>query len=194
MFSTSYPFKKQVVAVIGATGQVGKPLTKALLHLGHDVKIFSRRDVSDPAFNAPNAFVIVETNLLDEDIMLKHLQGVDILVCAVPGSKEVITVSEPIWLRIAVKAGVKRFVPNEFGAHTRGIDFGDGILFDYKKQLHQKIFDSGIGWTFIYTGAHSTSCRSEIMYAHSHAHCEQGSLTTFYPTCASLTRLPLLVT
>jgi hypothetical protein len=81
------------------------------------------------------------------------LCGVDVLVCAVPATKEIVTEAEPIWLKAApVDAGVKRFVPNEFGGHTRGIDWDDGVIFDFKKELHQKIFDSGIGWTLFYNG------------------------------------------
>jgi uncharacterized protein YbjT (DUF2867 family) len=158
-----YTFTKQVVAVIGATGQVGTPLTKHLLTLGHEVKCFSRRESDEKLkdFRSRGAEIILmpaavqsddTLNNGDVEKMAKHLEGVDILICAVPGSKEIITISEPIWLKAAVKAGVKRFVPTEFGGHSRNIDVGDCVLFDHKKELHEQIFASGIGWTFFYTG------------------------------------------
>ncbi|MGF1885143.1 aromatic alcohol reductase [Photobacterium profundum] len=149
-----YTFRKQVVAVIGATGQVGTPLTNNLLALGHEVRVFTRDSKNEKVatFEKQGASVVEVKNMTNVDLMAQKLEGVDVLLCAVPGSKQIVTEVEPIWLDAAVKAGVKRFIPTEFGSHTRSINWGDGVVFDHKKELHQKIFDSGIGWTLIYTG------------------------------------------
>lgn len=150
-----YILNKQRVAVIGATGQVGTPLTKGLLSLGHDVVVLARSLNNREQLNeykAGGAEIIEVTNMLDVDAMATALKGCNSLICAVPGSEQIITEHEPVWLEAAVKASVKRFVPTEFGCHTRSLDYGDGILFDHKKKMHEKIFASGIGWTFFYTG------------------------------------------
>ncbi|KLV03694.1 Isoflavone reductase [Photobacterium aquae] len=150
-------FKKQTIAIIGATGQVGTPLTRTLLKLGHDVIAITRNvqsGLSDKLqeFAEKGARIVAVSNIADQDLMAQAIQGADALVCAVPGDQNVIKNLEPIWLEAALQAGVKRFVPTEFGAHTRGLDYGDGSLFDVKKDFHEKLFKSGIGWTFIYTG------------------------------------------
>ncbi|ELR66921.1 Isoflavone reductase [Photobacterium marinum] len=149
-----YTFRKQTVAVIGATGQVGTPLTKNLLLLGHDVLVLTRSLNSEKIseFQALGARMVEVKDMMDVDLMATTLAGVETLICAVPGSKYIVTQAEPLWLDAAVKAGVKRFVPTEFGAHTRGLELGDGVIFDHKKALHQKIFESGLSWTFFYTG------------------------------------------
>lgn len=152
-----YTFRKQVVAIIGATGQIGTPLTNKLLDLGHDVIIIHRTlhgQNSDKliAYQAQGARLIHVKDMLDIEKMTSALEGADTLISAAPGSKEIITECEPLWLKAALKAGVKRFVPTEFGCHTRNLDKGDGILFDYKKALHKEIIESGIGWTFFYNG------------------------------------------
>mmetsp|Transcript_3311 Transcript_3311/g.5805 ORF Transcript_3311/g.5805 Transcript_3311/m.5805 type:complete len:312 (-) Transcript_3311:48-983(-) len=148
-----YTFVKQTVAVIGATGQVGSPLSKTLLDLGHTVKVLTRKPlVHDKAEHLEGADVVVLPDMHDKAALVKTLKDVDVLVCAVPGSEPVINKSEPIWLDAAVEAGVKRFVPTEFGLHTRNADYGDGVIFDWKKKLHEKIFATGIGWTFFYNG------------------------------------------
>jgi len=152
-----YHFHHQRIAVIGAAGQIGTPLTKGLLSLGHDVTILARQHESGikPALQTLinlGAKVVEIPNMLDLEQMSQALKGHDTLICAVPGSKEIITQHEPIWLQAAVNAGVTRFVPTEFGAHTRGVEYGDGEIFDHKKKLHDKIFQSGIGWTFFYNG------------------------------------------
>ena len=74
--------------------------------------------------------------MTDVDVMVDRLRGVEVLISAVPVTEEMITVNEPLWLEASLKAGVKRFVPNEFGAHTRGMDYGEGIICDRKKQMH----------------------------------------------------------
>ena len=152
-----YTFRKQSVAVIGAAGQIGTPLTKGLLSLGHNVIVLHRAmsGQNSPKLNAfkeQGARLIEVKDMLNIDEMIDALKGVDTLISAVPATKEIITESEPLWLEAALKAGVKRFVPTEFGCHTRNLDYGDGILFDYKKGLHKKIMESEIGWTFFYNG------------------------------------------
>ena len=152
-----YTFRKQSVAIIGATGQIGTPLTKSLLTLGHNVIILYRTLSTQNsekliAYKAQGARLIEVQDMLNINQMATALKGVDTLISAVPGSKEIITKAEPLWLQAALKAGVKRFVPTEFGCHTRNLSNGDGILFDYKKGLHKKIMESGIGWTFFYNG------------------------------------------
>lgn len=149
--------KKQTIAIIGATGQVGTPLTLNLLEMGHEVIAITRslnsgipdklREFSDKGAR------IVEINDMRNQLLVEEaIHGADVLVCAVPGDQSVINELEPIWLEAAINAGVKRFVPTEFGCHTRNLNYGDGVLFDFKKDFHEKLFKSGIGWTFIYTG------------------------------------------
>ena len=148
--------KKRVV-VIGAAGQIGTPLTKSLLKLGHDVKaVVRKRDASNELklklFEALGAQVYITTETTNVDLMTEVMKGFDTVVVCTPANEFTITQMEPALLEAAVNAGVKRFVPNEFGTHTRGIEVGDGILFDNKKFLHEKIINSGIGYTFFYNG------------------------------------------
>ncbi len=145
------------IAIMGASGQVGKHITQNLLESGHSVKIITHRKDCETAdlvggFMLQGAeFVLVE-DTSNEEAMVEVLKGYDTFVAAVPGSEKIITQLQPIWLEAAKKAGVKRFIPTEFGAHTRNIEYGDGVLFDYKKDFHKKLFESGLEWTLIYNG------------------------------------------
>ncbi|MGF1716175.1 NmrA family NAD(P)-binding protein [Photobacterium chitinilyticum] len=146
---------KQHVAVIGAAGQVGVPLTRGLLSLGHDVTIITRKKQQDTTladFEQLGAKISLCADMHDTELMADILQGVDTLVASVPASKSIIEQSEPIWLNAAMKAGVKRFVPTEFGCHTQAIEMGDGEVFDNKKRFHDLLMNSGIGWTLFYNG------------------------------------------
>ncbi|MDF2154565.1 aromatic alcohol reductase [Vibrio sp. CAU 1672] len=145
---------KKHIAVIGAAGQIGTPLTRGLLSLGHDVTIITRKaqDEKLAAFKQQGANIVTCPDMHDIDALAVLLEGVDTLVACVPGSKPIIEQSEPLWLKAAVKAGVKRFVPTEFGAHTQALAMGTGEVFDNKKRFHELLFASGIGWTLFYNG------------------------------------------
>ncbi|WP_058485380.1 NmrA family NAD(P)-binding protein [Defluviitalea phaphyphila] len=148
---------KKHVAVIGSRGQVGTPLTKELLNQGHKVTMIARSQKTklDPTikeFIQLGANLSICDNMKDVKALSKAFEGCDVVVCCVPGSKEIILEFEPIWLEAAVLAGVKRFVPTEFGAHTKNLNYGAGEIFDNKKVFHEKLFKSDIGWTLFYNG------------------------------------------
>lgn len=145
------------VAVVGARGQIGRVLCKNLLEMGHFVKLIGRTDNIDAEelFGeelAKNTETIICNNIEDEDEVARAIIGCDVFVAAIAANEYTVTKVEPIWLNACIKAGVNRFVPSEFGCHTRSLNIGDGSLFDHKKALHDKIFASGIDWTFIYNG------------------------------------------
>jgi len=148
---------KKRVTVIGATGQIGTPLTKNLLVEGHHVRILTRsrgsgneKTLAEYVKQGAEIKVCPEMGAVAD--VASALEGSDTLIACVPGSKQIIEEFEPVWLDAAVQAGLERFVPTEFGTHSRAIEFGDGVLFDYKKRLHDKIFESDIGWTYFYNG------------------------------------------
>lgn len=148
--------KQQKICIIGASGQVGTPLTRQLLKEGHHVKIVAReRNVSNELklalFEEQGADIIV-CDTMNVNVMATVMEDCQTFIATVPGSKFIIEQSEPIWLKAAVKAGVERFVPTEFGSHTLALQLGDGEVFDHKKRFHDQLFESGLAWTLYYTG------------------------------------------
>ena len=148
---------KKHVAVIGATGQIGTPLARGLLKEGHAVTIITRKrshtnESKLAGYEESGAKVVECGRMEDADAVASAIKGCDTLVAAVPGSKAIIRESEPVWLQGALKAGVDRFVPTEFGTHTLALNMGDGEIFDHKKRFHEVLFESGIGWTLYYNG------------------------------------------
>ncbi len=148
---------RKYIAIVGSTGQIGRYLTENLLAAGHRVRMIARkRDASTNKmvtdFESKGADFLLVEDTANPDKMFEAMKGCDTFVAAVPGSQDIILKLEPIWLEAAKKAGIKRFVPTEFGAHTRNIDYGDGIIFDHKKDFHKKLFNSGLDWTLIYNG------------------------------------------
>ena len=92
---------KKHVAVIGATGQVGTPLTRGLLKEGHEVTILTRQrsDANDAKLADHENFgakVVVCPDLQNVDSVVSAVKECDTLVACVPGSKTIIQQSEPV--------------------------------------------------------------------------------------------------
>ncbi|KAK3938163.1 hypothetical protein QBC46DRAFT_318189 [Diplogelasinospora grovesii] len=100
------------VAVVGASGNVGAPLVKALLAANFHVTAISREE-STSTF--PEGVSVLKADLGSVDSLTKAFAGQDAVVStiAIPalGSQEAL-------VDAAVAAGVRRFLPSEFGHHT----------------------------------------------------------------------------
>ncbi len=147
----------QRIAVIGATGQVGMALSRALHQLGHEVTPVSRgrsagnhRQLDD--LEALGMQPVFLENLKDVDQMAAILSGCDVAVVALRANAQLVREFEPPILEAARMARVRRFVPDEFGTHTKGLDYGVGTLFDAKKEFQEQVFASGLEWTLVFPG------------------------------------------
>ncbi len=96
------------IAIIGASGQVGKHITQNLLDFGHSVKIIARRKDCETAdlvggFMLQGAeFELVE-DTANAEALANAIRGYDTFVAAVSGSEKIITQLQPIWLEAAKK-------------------------------------------------------------------------------------------
>ena len=148
---------KQRVAVLGATGQVGMVLSRELKRLGAEVLAVSRgrstsnRDRLD-ALESLGIRLYYQQDLKDVAGLASALSGYDVVVVALRANAHLVRELEPPILEAAVLAKVRRFVPDEFGTHTKALDYGVGTLFDAKKKFQEQLFSSGLEWTLIFPG------------------------------------------
>ncbi|KAF9956770.1 hypothetical protein BGZ72_002456 [Mortierella alpina] len=140
------------VAVAGATGTLGSPITHALLAAGYKVKILTRSTALNDklaAFQSSGANVVFDA--FSGNGLVTALQGVDVVVSTVGAD----FYSSQVQLIDAAKvAGVKRFVPSEFGLdtikYTRLNDLHP-FLVD-KGKIRDYIEKSGMEHTYIFNG------------------------------------------
>ncbi|MBN1847990.1 MAG: NmrA family NAD(P)-binding protein [Deltaproteobacteria bacterium] len=159
------------VAVIGATGQFGHPLTLNLASEGADVLAVSR---ARSEHNAARLEALVEAGCelgfcsdpSDEKALVKLLEGCQTVVMVTLANPKSLLENDPLYLSAAKKAGVQRFVPNEFGAHTLGMKAGISKLFDAKKAMHTKIDEAGLKKTLIYPGLNADYCLPNFRFFH----------------------------
>lgn len=145
------------VAVVGGTGQVGYPLSKELIKLGVEVVVVSRRRSENNSKKLDTLKELgAELEFCGEydnvESLTKIFQGIDTVVVTTQVNEDFVKNIESKIVEAAYNAGVKRFVPCEFGVNTLALDYGNGILFDAKKQLQEKIFKTGMNWTMIFPG------------------------------------------
>ncbi|KAF4657209.1 Leucoanthocyanidin reductase [Perkinsus olseni] len=144
----------KTVAVIGATGLIGKSISLALLRLGHKViavtRSISSKEVIAKELENAGAKVVEVPNQNDEAALATVFRKnqVDTVICAIHGSAPVIRDVEGHIINAAVKSGtVERFCPDEFGVHTGAIPWGLADLFDAKKEMQELVRKSGLKWT-----------------------------------------------
>jgi len=140
------------VCVIGASGQVGRPLMDELLKLGHEVRAVTRSSNSQYEAMQQRGVDVRVIDITSEQETTDAFQSCDVVISVVRADSETIEKLQPIWLKSAVQANVSRFVPTEYGCHTRAANFGDCVLLDCKKRFQEKLLSSGIQWTLIYPG------------------------------------------
>lgn len=105
----------KTVGLIGATGNLGPAILKALLDADFEVTILSREGSSstDSLPSHPGQKV-VKTNFEDHARLASDLKGLDAIVSNVPTHT---ILSQKGIIDAAIDAGVKRFIPSEFGSN-----------------------------------------------------------------------------
>ncbi|TPX45041.1 hypothetical protein SeMB42_g00974 [Synchytrium endobioticum] len=97
------------IAVLGGTGKLARQVSIELVTAGFKVKVFSR----DPDASVPDAETVVVRDPTDVTALISKLEGVDAVVStlAIPAGVGAQTAA----IKAAAAAGVKRFIPSEFG-------------------------------------------------------------------------------
>ncbi|KAK5715868.1 hypothetical protein LTR15_009693 [Elasticomyces elasticus] len=131
------------IAVAGAVGNLGPTVVQALVDAGFDVTILSRSGNTLP--NTKSAKV----DYGSKDSLVAALRGQDALVSNIPNH-----IDQPALIDAAIEAGVKHFIPSEFGSNVTGnskvaalpVFAGKLATEEYLKQ------QSKISWTVIVNG------------------------------------------
>ncbi|KAH6679893.1 NmrA-like family protein [Plectosphaerella plurivora] len=145
------PYEK--VTVLGASGNLGPWVIKALLDVGFKVTVVTRQE-SKATF--PSDVDVKKIDITSRSAISEAFKGQDAVVSTLPGEA---VASQRIFIDAAIDAGIKRFIPSEFGINTReagGTKFGKFVAakisdVDYLIELSEKY--SWFSWSAICTGA-----------------------------------------
>jgi len=109
------------VAVLGGGGNLGPAIVEALLDAKFNVTVLTRHE-SDKTF--PSGARVQKIDYSSAQSLAEGFKNQDAVVSVVAGPA--IPLQSSI-IDAAVKAGVKRFIPSEFGINTRSLVEGSGI-------------------------------------------------------------------
>mmetsp|Transcript_5008 Transcript_5008/g.10831 ORF Transcript_5008/g.10831 Transcript_5008/m.10831 type:complete len:299 (-) Transcript_5008:484-1380(-) len=144
---------KSKVVIIGGAGLLGAHLTTGLLeHGGYEVTILTREggDQSKLAPFVSKGAKVVTANVEDEASLTAAFQGQDIVLSAV-GSAAL--AGQTLAIKAATAAGVRRFVPSEFGLDTGAPGIREYFpALGYKFAVRDALEASGLEWTYVVTG------------------------------------------
>ncbi|KAK0725131.1 hypothetical protein B0H67DRAFT_482519 [Lasiosphaeris hirsuta] len=103
----------KTVAVIGASGNIGAPIVAALLEAGFKVAAITRES-STSTF--PDGVEVRKTDLESIESLTKSFAGQDAVISTIASAS---IGKQNIFADAAIAAGVKRYIPSEFGHSTR---------------------------------------------------------------------------
>lgn len=140
------------VALIGASGSVGKVLVKAFLDDGRFNVTVLRRGSSSATY--PSSFKVVDVDYDSLDSLTAALAGQDAVVSAINSITPVDTQKK--FVDAAIAAGVKRFLPSEYGCDLANELARALPVFSPKVEIQQylkeKAESTPLTYTFAYSG------------------------------------------
>ncbi|CAI6339383.1 unnamed protein product [Periconia digitata] len=137
------------VALIGASGNLGPAILSNLADASFNVTIISREG---SASTFPSNFKVVRADFSSHDSLVAAFKGQDVVIAAVASHA---LDQQPKIVDAAIAAGVKRFVPSEFGSNTIDPKLNELVpIFGPKLAAvdYLKSKEDAISWTAFITG------------------------------------------
>lgn len=106
-----------IITIPQGAGFVGKYILKELVDQGFQVTVLSRGQKQD---DFPKGVTVKQVNYDDIESLKTALSGQDAVVSAIGSSA--LGAQQQTLADAAYAAGVKRFIPSEFGVNTRKVD------------------------------------------------------------------------
>ncbi|KAL6546012.1 putative pinoresinol-lariciresinol reductase 3 [Orobanche gracilis] len=147
---------KSRILIIGVTGNLGFELAKASLCASHRTFGLVRESSFSDAnklqklqFLSDAGLEIIKGSLQDEESLMKSLNQVDVVICAV-SSKQVLD-QKPLVAAIKRAGCIKRFLPSEFGLDpdkTR-VSHLDHNFYSKKSEIRRLVESECIPYTYV---------------------------------------------
>jgi uncharacterized protein YbjT (DUF2867 family) len=141
------------IAIIGATGNVGKHVTKAILAKKYEVKVLvrdltdSNKAILEECKSAGAKVVKVDVN--DKKALTEAFKGVTHVVsCVASGAIP----NQSTSILAAKDAGVKYFYPSEYGVDDVTHKISTSAAFQGKAKIREEVVNAGLTCVSIITG------------------------------------------
>ena len=144
-----------VIAVTGATGNLGGRIVNALLDKGAQIRAIVRPSSERAKIDElkGKGVTVIESEMTDAHELAPAFAGAAVVVSAVAGLHDVIVDAQSIVLDAAVAAGVPRFIPSDFSTDFTKLPAGDNRNFDLRRAFRTHLDQAPIQATSILNGA-----------------------------------------
>jgi saccharopine dehydrogenase-like NADP-dependent oxidoreductase len=163
------------VTIIGSKSLLTKPIISALLPAGFNITILSRAETTVDTSSFPSEVSFKSADYSSHDSLVKAFEGSDAVISLVGPPNGY--ASQIQLIDAAVSAGVKRFLPSEYGSDFENEKVRTIPLFADKFAVHDHIAkahkESGLEYDLITTGlfleiGKSTAIRAEYILTEMH--------------------------
>ncbi|KAI9044685.1 aromatic alcohol reductase [Aspergillus affinis] len=141
----------ETVLLIGSGGNLGPPAIHALLKSSFEVTVLSRQESTPKVLEG---VPVVRADYNDPDSLISAMQGHDVVISMVGGH---VAGDQNKFIDAALAAGVKRFVPSEFGPFSRDPKFAElnPVVLPAKAGTvdYLRSKESKMSWSSLVTGA-----------------------------------------
>ena len=144
-----------MIVVIGATGNLGERIVKALIQKEAHVKTIVRENTNSTKINhlkQLGAHVQV-VDMTNAEVLSKAMLGANCVVSALSGLREVIVDAQKTVLDAAIKASVPRFIPSDYSLDFTPFNYGENRNLDWRREFHEYLDKQSIKATSVFNGA-----------------------------------------
>ena len=144
-----------LVALAGASGDLGARIRDALLARGAAVRALVRHDASPHERDAliASGATVAPAHITDVASVAAACRGASCVVSALNGLRDVIVDRQSVLLDAAVAAGVPRFIPSDYAADFTKTRPGDNRNFDLRREFMARADRAPLAVTSILNGA-----------------------------------------
>jgi uncharacterized protein YbjT (DUF2867 family) len=145
----------KIIAVAGATGNLGGHIIHALLEKGAVVHAIVRTNSDSIKMNEleKQGVKVFRVNMNDTQEISNACIGASCFVSALAGLRDVIIDTQKILLDSAIAAGVPRFIPSDYSLDFTPFSHGENRNLDFRRAFHEYLDKRPIAATSIFNGA-----------------------------------------
>jgi nucleoside-diphosphate-sugar epimerase len=146
---------KKIIAVAGATGNLGGNIIRVLIEKDAEVHAIVRTSSDNGKLNELEKLgvKVFRVNMDDVQDISKACIGASCVVSAIAGLSDVIIDSQKILLDAAISSGVRRFIPSDYSLDFTPFSHGENRNLDNRREFHTYLDKTAIASTSIFNGA-----------------------------------------
>ena len=144
----------KIIAIAGATGNLGGKITNALLAKGAEVRAIVRLETDPQKIKIleEKGVKVFKVDTRNTSEISKHCIGADCLVSALAGLRETIIDTQRVFLDAAIEAKVPRFIPSDYSSDFTNLKEGENRNLDFRRAFHSYLETRPIKATTIFNG------------------------------------------